>query len=160
MNNKTVVIGFGNALQSDDGVGCYIAARLQSFSLPANIKVVDGGLDALTVVNKYRSAGKMIVVDAVLGSGKPGDIYCLGLEELSTAARPSGFSLHDLTPLDVLVWARENNLLPSVTIYGIHPATLDFGQQLSPAVLTAAERLIRHILAEIGVTGEEGRNAD
>ena len=68
-----LVVGVGNVLLGDEGVGCHVAHALEELSLP-DVKVIDGGTcpDALQLVE---GADKLVIVDAVKGGGMPGQVY-------------------------------------------------------------------------------------
>lgn len=145
--SKVAVIGFGNSLCGDDGVGSYVVAGLQDKPLPATVELIDGGLDSLAVLANCRAADKIIIVDALLGSGQPGDIYRVELNDLPTGAARPAYSLHDLSLLDALQLARNTGSVPPIEIYGVHPANLNYGVELTANIKAAAERLIA-ILAD------------
>lgn len=147
MANEIAVIGFGNPLCGDDGVGWYVINKLRDQRLSPVVRLIDGGGDSVAVVANYRTAAKIIIVDALLGSGQPGDIYRVEPKDLPPGASARAYSLHDLSLLDALQLARETGPLPPVEIYGVHPANLAYSIELSPIVKDAAERLIA-ILAE------------
>ncbi|MBS7287946.1 MAG: hydrogenase maturation protease, partial [Candidatus Freyarchaeota archaeon] len=81
---RVFVIGVGNYLLGDEGVGVHVINRMKGGSLPEGVEVVDGGVGGLFLLEFFEKADKVILVDAVLGGGKPGDIYVIKPEELES----------------------------------------------------------------------------
>lgn len=145
---KTVVVGFGNLLMGDDGVGIRVVQELRQHPLPAHVEIVDGGLASLEVLAAVHGADRLVLVDALTGSGVPGDIYRLTLEDLETPPSAPVYSLHEFTLADALYLMQKTGALPPTTIYGIEPASTDMSLELTPAVAIAAEKLVQVICSE------------
>lgn len=147
--SKTLIIGFGNLLMGDDGVGIHAIRRLADFSLPAQVEVIDGGVNSFAALTEIHSAAKVIFIDAMQGGGQPGDTYCLKLDDLE--ALPSGgeLSIHEFSLANTLNLYRQMGELPPVIIYGIEPANLDWGVDLSPSISAAVENVVSKVLSEI-----------
>jgi hydrogenase maturation protease len=146
---KTVIIGFGNLLMGDDGVGIHVIQELCQRNLPAGVEMVDGGVASYTELQTVREADRLMIVDAVTGSGAPGDIYCLAPEEIQLAVPAPAYSLHDFSLAEALCLAQKSGDLPPTTIYGIEPACFDMKLELTPAVATAAQSLVQLICQEL-----------
>jgi len=148
-----VIIGFGNLLMGDDGVGIQVAQKLMETSLPVNVKVIDGGVASFEILDEVRTADFIILIDALAAGGKPGEIYRLLSEELDSFKVNQGLSLHEFTLIDSLRLAKTVGSMPPIVIYGIEPADVSFRWGLTPVVKQAAQRLIPMIIAS--VTAEE-----
>ena len=72
-----VILGVGNLLLSDEGVGVHVANKLMEMDLPAGVEVIEGGTDGFRLMNVVTEADRLIVVDAVKGGSPPGSIYRL-----------------------------------------------------------------------------------
>ena len=78
IKDRIVVLGVGNILLKDEGVGVRVIEKLQGqYTLPENVRVVDGGTQGLWLLSTIQEADHLIVVDAVLGGDEPGTIYRL-----------------------------------------------------------------------------------
>jgi hydrogenase maturation protease len=90
---KTLVLGIGNLLRSDDGVGLHVIEKLGEENLAAGVdlKEASSGLDMLDAIKGY---DRLILVDAIKSGGEPGSIYKLSKEEFGTVPTVHSFSTH------------------------------------------------------------------
>lgn len=90
---RLVVLGIGNLLRSDDGVGLHIIEALRKENLGYNIDLMEGlsGLDILDAIKGY---DKIIIVDAIKSDGEPGTIFTLSLEDFKDKQTLHSFSTH------------------------------------------------------------------
>jgi hydrogenase maturation protease len=147
---KTMIVGFGNLLLSDEGAGIHLVRKLAAYSLPPEVEVIDGGVNSFAVWAFVQPACQIIMVDAMRGGGQPGDIYRLTAQDLeATAPSRQSLSVHDFSLLDSLNMAKQLGELPPVTIYGIEPADLSLGMELSPQVASAVDQVIIKIIKEL-----------
>jgi hydrogenase maturation protease len=144
-----LVLGLGNLLLRDEGVGVHVAQAMQSLKLPAGVEVLDGataGLDLLDIVAHRR---KVIVIDALDGDYPPGTVVRLTCRDLA----PRGdavVSLHGLALFEVLKLGERLGLSPAeVVILGVKPANLDYGLELSAELSCLLPRIINLVLDEI-----------
>ncbi|MCK5188148.1 MAG: hydrogenase maturation protease, partial [Deltaproteobacteria bacterium] len=79
---KILILGLGNILLGDEGVGVRIAQQLSSQSLPDEIEVIDGGTAGYELLNLLEGRDKVIIVDAVKTEDKPGSVYKMDLSVL------------------------------------------------------------------------------
>lgn len=146
---KNYVVGFGNLLMGDDGVGIQVVQALAKDELPSGFAAVDGGVSSLEVLGTMLDAGRIIVVDALSGGGEPGTVYRLMPADLGSATPPAALSLHDFTLAQAIALLAVGSTLPPMVIYGIEPADMAMGLELSPPVAAAAARVKDLILAEV-----------
>ncbi len=146
---RTYVVGFGNLLMSDDGVGIRVVEELANDKLPAGVTAIDGGVSSLEVLGSLLAASRIIIVDALTGGGEPGTVYRLAPADLGPAEPAAGFSLHDFSLPQTLALLAARAALPPMVIYGIEPAELAMGLVLTPEVAAAAARVRKLILAEL-----------
>jgi len=150
MGPRTLVAGVGNILLGDEGIGVRAVRALTAEGLPAGVDVVDAGTalgDLLGVLQGYR---KLILVDAVRGGGRPGDVYRLEIrsrDDLVAAARP--LSLHEFGVAEALDQARVLGVLPArVVLIGMEPERLEPAMELSDTCARALPELVRIVHAE------------
>jgi hydrogenase maturation protease len=154
---KTLILGMGNLLLCDEGVGVHIARALQQEALPPNVTVLDVGtafLDALPAIEK---ADRIIVVDAMQGGEAPATIYRVPFDD---CARPECIaSLHGFDFSRTIFLAGRQST-PEVIVIGVEPAQIDWGTELSPelqrALPDAVEAIKSELLAQHGVPAAPG----
>ena len=99
---KIVILGVGNLLLSDEGVGVHVAHELMKMDLPPEVSVVEGGTDGFRLLNVITEADRVIVIDAVRGGADPGSIYRFDVKDVRSV--PPGFmtSVHQVGILEVI----------------------------------------------------------
>lgn len=147
--SRTVVMGFGNLLLCDDGIGVRIAEELRGRGLPDGVEVVDGGVASLDVLHTVRDAAKWIIVDALVGGNEPGAVYRLTPDDLGPCQPEPVYSLHQLSLPDALAAVAAQGKLPPTVIYGVEPENTGLGLELSPAVAAALPKVIDLIMREV-----------
>ncbi len=147
---RVVVIGVGNLLLKDEGIGIHAIKALQEISLPSDVSIIDGGTAPDLIA--YTEAGdKLIIIDAAEAGGKPGTIYRLHPQDL--AAEPNGItSIHDLGVLQSLrLMSLMNNEPGEIIIIGVEPKEIDWGTELSDELQPKIPEIVNVILTEIGL---------
>ena len=146
---KIVILGVGNLLLSDEGVGVHVANELVKLELPPGVTVVEGGTDGFRLINVITEADRLIVVDAVKGGGAPGSIYRFDINEVQNC--PSGFktSVHQIGILEVINLSGLIGKTPQTTVIGIEPESLEMGMELSPEVKAKIPRIIELVFNEL-----------
>ena len=147
---KTVIIGFGNLLMGDDGAGIHLIQKLANESLPAQVELVDGGVNSFAALAEVHSASQAILIDTMAGGGAPGSIYRLTAQQLDALPKKSALSVHEFSLSDALQLVGRIGELPPILIYGIEPESLELSLQLSRPVELAVEKVIRFIHEDIG----------
>ena len=137
---RRTVIGFGNLLMGDDGVGIQVVRLLADMNLPDDVELIDGAVASFEVLSDARDAAEIIIIDALAGGGQPGDLYQVSSEELGERTHAGHFPIHRSIPTDPLHLVRQLGPMPPVVIYGIEPGTMDLGLELSAPVASAARR--------------------
>jgi len=147
----TVIIGLGNPLRGDDGVGVRVAQVLAGQVLPGDVEVVDGGTQGLGIVNLMEGRQRVIVVDAANVGRTPGEFVLFRLDEIGLLGDDHSISIHSAGLRDALLLARALQILPDeVLIVGVQPAHMEWDHSLSPEVEAAVPQIADTILREIG----------
>ena len=146
---KTVVLGVGNILLSDEGVGVHVANELMKLDLPPDVSVIEGGTDGFRLLNIITDADRLIVIDAVKGDASPGSIYRFDIDDVRNC--PSGFktSVHQIGILEVIDLSGLIGKTPCTTIIGIEPKSLEMGMELSPEIKGKVPKIIKLVLDEL-----------
>lgn len=151
---RLLVLGVGNLLRADDGVGVHAVQALAQEPWPAEaVDFLDGGTFTQDIFHLFQQYRHVLVLDALHGGKAPGTIYRLSERELrhNDAQR---LSIHDIDLLDSLQMAELLGNRPALTVLGIEPAAIDqWSMELSPALqavfpqyLEAARREIVRLL--------------
>jgi hydrogenase maturation protease len=149
MKETTVVIGLGNLYMKDDGVGLRVAQSLKKMELGENVVVQEYPEMDLTVIENFREASRVIVVDAVRGWKEPGTI-----SKLAFVPRKSDLSelpsLHSLELSDVLDLASSAGILNCpVIVVGVEPKDDSLGNELTAEVEAALPKVIEAVIKEL-----------
>ncbi|WP_305042324.1 hydrogenase maturation protease [Geoalkalibacter sp.] len=140
----TIILGLGNPLMGDDGLGIVAVERLAEMDLPDGVAVMDGGTGGLTLLHLMEGARRVIFVDAVEMGRAPGHIACFDLGRAEVAEQ-AALSLHHSGLPQILALARELGPLPKVILCGVQPAGVAPGMGLSPPVAAALPELLELI---------------
>jgi hydrogenase maturation protease len=132
-----IVLGLGNTLHSDDGIGPQAIERLRSDPrVPADVSLIEGGTLGLELLTYIWDCSYLLVLDAVDVGQPPGTLVRMSSQELQTL--PGKASAHQLGVADLLVALRVlANRTPEVVLLGVQPASTEWGTELSAAVLPA-----------------------
>ena len=147
---RCVVLGLGNTLHSDDGVGPQAIQRLRNDARVSEdtTTLIEGGTLGLELLTYIWDCSYLLVLDAVDIGQPPGTLVRLSSQELQTL--PGKGSVHQLGVADLLVALRVlARRQPTVVLLGVQPATTDWGTELSPAVGAVMESLIEATVAEL-----------
>ncbi len=146
----TLILGVGNTLYGDDGLGVRIAESLQGQRLPEGVVVEIARLDGVDLVIRMDGWERVILIDAVQMGEKPGHWRRFKPEEVRLVEGGQGFSLHESGVASALELAQALGKLPKeVIIYGVEPEVLEVREELSPSVQSAIPDVTQHILDEI-----------
>lgn len=146
-----LILGLGNLLQGDDGVGCRVAQELEKRALSDTIQVIDGGTPGIGLLNLLEGHQRAMIIDAAEMGIIPGEFKRLRAEDVLRAGAAQRISLHHTGITDTLALARELRIpLPEIVFFGVQPALIDWADGLSPQVQAAVPHVIDAILSEIG----------
>lgn len=155
---KVAVIGVGNLLLGDEGVGIHTVRRLATACLPSGVEVIDGGTGGLNLLDYMDGRDLVVFIDCADAGGPPGTIYRLSLDDLEGSdAETRLFSLHEVGLAQTLALAKRLlTRLPTITIYGVQPARVAWDTNLSPELAQVLPKLVELVKEEI-VRWLEGR---
>jgi hydrogenase maturation protease len=135
---KVLVLGLGNELLKDDGVGVHIVRAIQKEPSIEGVIVVEVGSAILHAQHLLEQAAHVIAIDAVRAGDEPGALYCFDIDQ-AQLDRPA--SLHELGIVGLSRLIPEYNR-PQITILGIEPKRIDYGMQLSTVVQASVFRAV------------------
>lgn len=138
---KTLVLGIGNILLRDEGIGVRIVEALKTMPLPSNVELVDGGTAGADLIDLLAERQNVIIIDAVQSDTPPGTILKITPQNL-LEPRDNALSLHDLDIPQTLAMTRLLGCAPKrVIIFGIVPECNDPGMELTPTLESLVPRI-------------------
>ena len=144
---ETLVLGLGNELLGDEGVGVHAVRRLSRERLGAEVEVLEVGTRILDAGPYIAEAGRLVVVDAVRGDHPPGTVYRIPFEHCVRRGFLASMHGFDLASVSTLAGADPG--LEAVVI-GVEPAVIDWSIELSDAVEEALPAVIEAVEQECG----------
>ena len=153
-----LVIGLGNPLMGDDGLGLAALERLGGdWSLPPGVTLVDGGTWGLNLLHRIEAEGQVLFLDAVHAGREPGALVQLDRHELP---RMLGLKLspHQIDLREVLALAElRGRLPPTLACLGLQPASVELRTGLSPPVAGRLDDLVAAAVARLRAWGHRSR---
>jgi hydrogenase maturation protease len=143
---STLVLGVGNFLLRDEGVGVHVARRLRQETLPPDVEVIDGGTEGFGLLMHWRDRRRVIIVDAIRMAGTPGTVLHAVLTGDGAENAPA-WSAHEQSIAALVPIARTIGLDCTVELVGIIPAdTETLEPTLSPPLRSALPRIVASVL--------------
>ena len=142
------MLGLGNVLMGDEGVGVHAVRALEEHPLPANVECLDGGTGGFVLLEPLQSAGRILIVDAAADGNPPGTVT-------RTTPRfsrdyPPTLTAHDIGVKDLLDVFYIQGGGPNVVLYAIAiDPQQPISMELSAGAAKAAEEAVQMILAEL-----------
>lgn len=144
------VIGCGNILRQDDGIGIYVIEELRKDSLPEEVELVDAGTLGIDMLPYLEGARKVILVDAVKSQSKPGTVHRITGDEIYSASLPF-ISSHEMKWEHTFALGKEimkDSFPQEVVIYGVEIESIEPGIGLNTPVEESLPRLVHLIKKE------------
>lgn len=147
--SSLLILGLGNLLCRDDGVGVVAAQVIAETSIiPDGVEVLDGGTLGLALLPYLEDADRAILVDAIQVDAPPGTLVRLEGEEVGPAVAER-LSVHQVGVADLIEAARwRGRVPPTLVLLGVVPETTELGVDLSPRVEAALPALLASVRAE------------
>ena len=153
---SALVLGIGNLLIGDEGVGCKTVEELvRRYDLPDSVECIDGGTAGFELLSLLEGRDQVILIDALRDDRAPGTVIMVENEHVPKAfmARTTP---HQLGICDVLAAAELTDIMPRrLTLYGVEPKQLDVGIGLSPEVEAGMEKIISAVVEQLRHSGYE-----
>jgi hydrogenase maturation protease len=155
--SKTVVVGVGNIIRSDDGLGVHALRRLQSDPrTPPSIVLVDGGTMGPELVSYVWEASRLLLLDSVDAGQCPGTLIRMNGDELRRL--PGATSVHQLGVVDLIATlSLASQEPPEIVLLGVQPASTDWGTSLTSRVEESLGTVVENAIAQLMSWSEEDR---
>lgn len=148
--NNITVLGVGNILYTDDGVGIRVVEKLEKeYEFSNNVDIIDGGVLGVNLLGVISNAGRLIVVDTVLNHGRPGDLHRLDHDQIPNRILAKN-SLHQVDLIEALTLCNALDHVPETTVIGIEPKDVEtLSEHLTPEIGSRLDDLVQHVLEEV-----------
>jgi hydrogenase maturation protease len=144
---KTLILGMGNELLGDEGVGVHAVRALRAESLPAGVAALEAGTANLDVLPALEASQRLIIIDAMQGQGAAGSIYRTPLKDCRDSALIA--ALHGFDIFRMLTTQSVRRDLERIVIFGIEPEVIKWSPTLSPVVQGAIPHLLDALRDEL-----------
>jgi hydrogenase maturation protease len=153
-NTQIVVLGLGNILLRDEGVGVRVIEELQRrYDFFPPVKMLDGGTAGFGLVTEIEGCNKLLVVDAVKAGNEPGTVYKFKSGDI-TVTIPQTLSVHDLGFFEALEQWKMLGINPEVIFFGIEPEDMNsWGFDLTPSIQNKIPKLVALVIDQLQVDG-------
>ncbi len=158
---STLVLGIGNTLLSDEGVGIHVVRALESHAARRpGVTCLDGGTLSFTLAGQLSAHDRLIVVDAARTGSSPGSVRCFEGEAMDRYLSGNRASVHEVGLADLMDIARLTDRFPERrALVGIEPQAIDWGEAPSAVVARAIPGAVAVVLALLDRWDAEGEAA-
>jgi len=143
-----LVVGVGNILMGDEGIGIHVIKELEKLNLPEDVEIMDIGVSSFSLISYLSDRKKVIIIDAVKSGGKAGTIYRFSIENIEIETERY-LSLHQIGIGDILSLLHHNLISGKVIIIGVEPGEIRWGMELSPCLKEKIPQILTLVLKEI-----------
>jgi hydrogenase maturation protease len=144
-----LVIGVGNEYRSDDAAGLVVARRLRRLSL-GNVTVIEASGEGTDLMESWKGADTVIIVDAASSGAKPGTIHRIDARAQRIPTGLLRYSTHAFSVGEAVELARAmNRLPPRMVVFGIEGERFDEGTVLSRAVQGSVDTVVDLVLKQL-----------
>lgn len=152
---KTLILGVGNLLLSDEGFGVHFVRHLQEhYRFPEEVELFDGGTLGLMATHKFEDAERVYIIDAVAVPGDPGECQRYEKEDFLLERIPVKLSPHQAGVQEMLMVSEMRGCCPpEVYLLGVIPGSLEPGVELSPPLQRSLDQMTAQLVAELRSEG-------
>ena len=151
VKKKILVLGLGNPLMADEGVGCRIIERFlaQADKFPA-VDFIDAGTGGLSILHLLAGRNKVVIIDCAYMDLSPGTIKRFTPDDVQSVKKLAHLSLHEVDIIKVIDLAKQLGQYPDeVIIFGVEPKIIEQRQNLSEVIIEKLDDYIAVISAEL-----------
>jgi hydrogenase maturation protease len=147
-NAKVLILGIGNVLMGDEGIGVAVVNELEKTALPETVELLDGGVGSFLLLEPMQSAERVILIDATIDGEKTGTVR--RLRPRYSKDYPRTLTAHDIGLKDLLDTFYLIGDQPDVTLFAVSiPPLQDMTMELSPELSPVVPQIARMVLEEV-----------
>jgi hydrogenase maturation protease len=147
-STEILILGIGNVLMGDEGIGVHVVRHLENESLPQGVTCLDGGTGSFLLLEPMQRAGKVIIIDAAVDGAPPATVR--RLTPRFSRDYPRTLTAHDIGLKDLLDAFYLLGNPPEVILYAVSIAALqEVGTELSPEIAALVPEVARSVLEEV-----------
>lgn len=159
MSPSTLILGLGNSLLSDEGVGIEVVQRLETEAALEGVRLLDGGTLSFTLAAPISESTRLVVVDAAHMREPPGTVRVFEGEAMDRQLSGKGRSVHEVSLMDLMDMARLTDTLPCPrALVGVEPAQVRWGYALTQVVEAAVPEAMSAVRALVERWNQEARS--
>ncbi|MBU7006661.1 HyaD/HybD family hydrogenase maturation endopeptidase [Phosphitispora fastidiosa] len=147
--NRVTVMGVGNDLLRDEGIGVHVIKAMEGQQLPDGVKIVNGWVAGIDLLQEIQNTERLIIVDAIDTGDRPGTIYRFRADEVDVMINRHKTSLHQVDLFETLKLAKFLGGYPETVIIGIQPRDIVWGTELSPLLASLIPQIVDVVRDEI-----------
>ena len=151
--HNAAIIGVGNPLRADDGVGIILLNKLKQRqqNLPSHLDFIDGGTGGMRLLHLFETYTFVLLIDAVDFCQKPGYAQLINLHEFDkTSSFPRSFSTHEFDLHQLFTLAASLQQLPDhCYLYGIQPKDISFGTAMTDEIQRRLQSYVQEIRKQV-----------
>jgi hydrogenase maturation protease len=151
-HKKILILGIGNILLKDEGIGVRVAEKMKEMTLPPDVEVIDGGTGGLDLLYCIEGREKVVVVDAVKAGSPPGTLFRFTDKDLAAKKgvmrSAHGIDFSDVVAVSSFLGSKPENIV----FLGVEPEELSASLELSPGIEKMIPVLINLVMKEISST--------
>jgi len=151
---RVVILGVGNILLTDEGVGVHaVNALLDGYDLPAEVEVIDGGTSGMDCLDQVSEADHLLIADCMRSKQEPGTITRLTGSQIPAFFK-TRISPHQVGLSDMLGALNIHDMLPkNIVLIGVEPMSMSLGMELSPEVAPILPKVVDALVTELATIG-------
>ncbi len=147
---KVLVLGVGNLLLKDDGVGVHLINALRDTPFPDNVQLIDAGTVGHQLIPLFHETDYLILVDAISANDVPGSIYRFSPDDINFSQTEYKLSLHEMNLIDILQMAEMTGAKPEAVIIGVQPKDVSsWSLELSDEVEAVLPKVRELVIEEL-----------
>jgi len=146
---KTLILGVGNPLRRDDGIGPAVIKLLKASSNMNDVDIMDGGTDGLSLLEQIKLYKKVLIIDAVEMCLIPGEIRLFTPEDAKINIKSDTLSTHGFGLAEVIKLMEQLEIKTELKIIGIQPMDISFGEGLTKELADKPQKIIKLVKENI-----------
>ncbi len=152
--DRILIMGIGNYLMGDEGVGVHLAETLEGYTLPPNVDVVDGGTGGFHLLGYFEKYKEVILVDATLDNNPVGHIRLI--QPRFASDFPKAMSTHDIGLKDMMSSLQLMGKVPRIHLFVVSIESIQQqGIELTPGIAAILPELTEQVIGQVDLVNEQ-----